>query len=46
MAKFVTGMAEKAEEAGKNLERLEKETADSAERPADGAMGFLDLAMD
>ena len=41
----MTGMAEKAEEAEKNLERLKKETADSAERPA-FAMGFLDLAMD
>ena len=43
--KFVTGMAEKAEELEKNVERLEKERADSAERPA-FAMGFLDVAMD
>lgn len=43
--KFVTGMAEKAEKLKKNVERLEKERADSAERPA-FAMGFLDLAMD
>ena len=45
LSKFVTGMAEKAEESGKIVERLEKERADSAERPA-FAMVFLDLAMD